>query len=65
MSVSSSSETKNHKSPTHELKGRFLYGNDNDLVLHRLRGGERHHDLHQSVAQQLTANENDSKENPK
>lgn len=42
----------------------FLYGNDNDLVLHRLRGGERHHDLHQSVAQQLTA-QNDSKENPK
>ena len=50
------------RSPTHESKGRFLYGNDNDLVLHRLRGGERHHDLHQSVAQQLTANENDSKE---
>lgn len=42
----------------------FSHGNDSDLVLHRLRGGERHHDLHQSVAQQLTA-QNDSKENPK
>ena len=31
------------------------YGNDSDLVQHRLRGGEHHHDLHQSVAQRLTA----------
>lgn len=53
------------RSPTEAIKRKvFPHGNDSDLVLHRLRGGERHHDLHQSVAQQLTA-QNDSKENPK
>ena len=33
----------------------FSHGNDSDLVLHCLRGGEHHHCLHQYVAQRLTA----------
>lgn len=35
----------------------FSHGNDSDLVLHRLRGGEHHHCLHQYVAQRLNLDE--------
>jgi hypothetical protein len=40
----------------------FSHGNDSGLVLHRLRGGECHHCLHQSVAQRLTAQQESSVE---
>uniref|UniRef100_UPI00359CA308 hypothetical protein n=1 Tax=Bifidobacterium adolescentis TaxID=1680 RepID=UPI00359CA308 len=49
------------RSPTEVIERKvFSHGNDNDLVLHRLRGGEHHHDLHQSVAQQLTTQQKTS-----